>query len=44
MVEQQDPERYRELLAMAERQTRDRFALYQEIARLGAGAGPTLKS
>ncbi len=38
MVEQYDPDRYRQLLALAERETAYRFKLYQELARLGPAA------
>jgi pyruvate-ferredoxin/flavodoxin oxidoreductase len=34
MVEKQDPERYKRLLARAEREARDRFSIYQQLAGL----------
>ncbi|MCL4812025.1 MAG: pyruvate:ferredoxin (flavodoxin) oxidoreductase [Vicinamibacteraceae bacterium] len=41
VVEQQDPDRFRELLARAQADVRKRFALYEELAR---GSAPTTGS
>ena len=37
MVEQQDPERFRSLLAKAEREVRNRFQVYENLAKLTIG-------
>jgi pyruvate-ferredoxin/flavodoxin oxidoreductase len=39
VVEQQDPERYRQLLARAQNDIRTRWSLYEELARGGSPAG-----
>ncbi|MBI4168519.1 MAG: pyruvate:ferredoxin (flavodoxin) oxidoreductase, partial [Acidobacteria bacterium] len=41
MVEQQDPERFRRLLAAAQREVTARFALYEHLARVPASAWTT---
>jgi hypothetical protein len=42
MVEKQDPERFRRLLAAAEAEAHRRFAVYEQLSRLTLpGGGPT---
>jgi pyruvate-ferredoxin/flavodoxin oxidoreductase len=37
MVEQQDPERFRHLLVRAEREVKNRFQVYENLAKLTLG-------